>query len=127
MGRDERADMDIATQQVNERLAALPAAGTSVWLDQIKRSLLTTGEVRRLVEEESLRGVTSQPDDLQSGDPRLRRLRRAALRARSLRQGHAGGLRLARASEARVQTPASAGAKRGRTVRSRSWSPSLRL
>jgi hypothetical protein len=61
MGRDERADMDIATQQVNERLAALPAAGTSVWLDQIKRSLLTTGEVRRLVEEESLRGVTSNP------------------------------------------------------------------
>jgi hypothetical protein len=26
--------MDIATQQVNERLAALPAAGTAVWLDQ---------------------------------------------------------------------------------------------
>lgn len=51
----------MATQQVNERLAALTAAGTSVWLDQIKRSLLTTGELRRLVEEDSLRGVTSNP------------------------------------------------------------------
>ena len=51
----------MATQQVNERLAALTAAGTSVWLDQIKRSLITTGELRRLVEEESLRGVTSNP------------------------------------------------------------------
>jgi transaldolase/glucose-6-phosphate isomerase len=51
----------MATQQVNERLAALTAAGTSVWLDQIKRSLITTGELKRLVEEESLRGVTSNP------------------------------------------------------------------
>src|SRR5215207_5578579 len=51
----------MATQQVNERLAALTAAGTSVWLDQIKRSLIAGGELQRLVEEESLRGVTSNP------------------------------------------------------------------
>src|ERR671930_748230 len=51
----------MATQQVNECLAALTAAGTSVWLDQIKRSLITTGELQRLVEEDSLRGVTSNP------------------------------------------------------------------
>jgi transaldolase / glucose-6-phosphate isomerase len=51
----------MATQQVNERLAALVAAGTSVWLDQIKRSLITTGELQRLVEQDSLRGVTSNP------------------------------------------------------------------
>jgi transaldolase/glucose-6-phosphate isomerase len=51
----------MATQQVNERLAALTAAGTSIWLDQMKRSLITTGELRRLVEEDSLRGVTSNP------------------------------------------------------------------
>ena len=51
----------MATQQVNERLAALTAAGTSVWLDQIKRALITTGELQRLVEEDSLRGVTSNP------------------------------------------------------------------
>jgi transaldolase/glucose-6-phosphate isomerase len=51
----------MATQQVNERLAALTAAGTSIWLDQIKRSLMTTGELQRLVEEDSLRGMTSNP------------------------------------------------------------------
>jgi transaldolase/glucose-6-phosphate isomerase len=45
----------------NERLAALTAAGTSVWLDQIRRSLITSGEVERLERELSLRGVTSNP------------------------------------------------------------------
>jgi transaldolase len=47
--------------QVNERLAALTAAGTSVWLDQIRRSLITGGELERLMREDSLRGVTSNP------------------------------------------------------------------
>ena len=46
---------------VNERLAALTAAGTSVWLDQIRRSLIESGELERLVREDSLRGVTSNP------------------------------------------------------------------
>ncbi|HEU0023205.1 MAG TPA: bifunctional transaldolase/phosoglucose isomerase [Thermoleophilaceae bacterium] len=46
---------------VNQRLAALTAAGTSVWLDQIRRSLITSGELERLVREDSLRGVTSNP------------------------------------------------------------------
>jgi transaldolase/glucose-6-phosphate isomerase len=46
---------------VNERMAALTAAGTSVWLDQIRRSLTRGGELRRLVEEDSLRGETSNP------------------------------------------------------------------
>ncbi len=47
--------------QVNERLAALTAAGTSIWLDQISRGLVTSGELERLVRESSLRGVTSNP------------------------------------------------------------------
>src|SRR5215217_3167134 len=51
----------MATQQVNERLAALTAAGTSIWLDQIGRQIIESGELRRLVEEDSLRGVTSNP------------------------------------------------------------------
>jgi transaldolase/glucose-6-phosphate isomerase len=51
----------MATQQVNERLAAITAAGTSIWLDQIGRQLIESGELRRLVEEECLRGVTSNP------------------------------------------------------------------
>jgi transaldolase/glucose-6-phosphate isomerase len=46
---------------VNPRLAALTAAGTSPWLDQIRRSLTQGGELRRMIEEDSLRGETSNP------------------------------------------------------------------
>jgi transaldolase len=46
---------------VNERLARLTALGTSVWLDQIRRSLMRTGELRRLIVEDCLRGMTSNP------------------------------------------------------------------
>ena len=45
----------------SERLAALTAAGTSVWLDQIRRTMITSGELERLMREDSLRGVTSNP------------------------------------------------------------------
>ena len=48
-------------QRVNERLAAITEAGTSIWLDQVRRSLVETGELQRMVEEDSLRGVTSNP------------------------------------------------------------------
>src|SRR3954452_3046371 len=50
-----------ATSRTNERLAALTAAGTSVWLDQVRRSLTRGGELERLVREDSLRGETSNP------------------------------------------------------------------
>jgi transaldolase/glucose-6-phosphate isomerase len=46
---------------VNERLAALTAAGTSIWLDQLRRRMIEDGELARMVEEDSLRGVTSNP------------------------------------------------------------------
>src|SRR5882757_4567108 len=51
----------MATLQVNQRLAAITAAGTSIWLDEIRRGLIESGELRRLIEEDSLRGVTSNP------------------------------------------------------------------
>ena len=35
--------------------------GQSVWLDFIRRSLLTSGELDRLIKEDGLRGVTSNP------------------------------------------------------------------
>ena len=35
--------------------------GQSVWLDYIRRSLITGGELRRLLDEDGLRGVTSNP------------------------------------------------------------------
>ncbi len=53
--------MATTAPQVNERLAALTEAGVSVWLDQIRRSLIEGGELQRLVDENSLHGVTSNP------------------------------------------------------------------
>src|SRR6185437_2124413 len=52
--------MSTATE-VNPRLKRLTEAGVSVWLDQIRRSLIESGELERLVVEDSLRGVTSNP------------------------------------------------------------------
>jgi transaldolase/glucose-6-phosphate isomerase len=42
-------------------LRALSDYGQSVWLDYIRRSLLLSGELERLVEEDSVCGVTSNP------------------------------------------------------------------
>src|SRR5262249_39449876 len=42
-------------------LRALLVFGQSVWLDYIRRSLITSGELRRLIDEDGLRGVTSNP------------------------------------------------------------------
>ena len=42
-------------------LRALNEHGQSVWLDFIQRKLLTGGELKRLVEEDGLKGVTSNP------------------------------------------------------------------
>ena len=49
------------TTKVNPRLEKLTQAGVSVWLDQIRRSLVEGGELARMAEEESLRGVTANP------------------------------------------------------------------
>jgi transaldolase/glucose-6-phosphate isomerase len=46
---------------VNPRLKALTEAGVSIWLDQIRRSLVEGGELKRMVDEECLRGVTANP------------------------------------------------------------------
>jgi len=49
------------TAGVNERLSNLTEAGVSVWLDQIRRGMIESGELQRLRDEDSLRGVTSNP------------------------------------------------------------------
>src|SRR5437773_1590549 len=35
--------------------------GQSIWFDYIKSSLISSGELKRLVEEDGVRGVTSNP------------------------------------------------------------------
>jgi transaldolase / glucose-6-phosphate isomerase len=81
----------MSVTQVNERLAALTEAGTSVWLDQIRRSVIESGELQRMVEEDSLRGVTSNPTIFEKAilgspdyDTELESLAREGLSAREV-------------------------------------------
>src|SRR3954470_1947606 len=60
-GTSERSAATKSPADVNERLAALTEAGTSVWLDQIRRGMIESGELERLIREDSLRGMTSNP------------------------------------------------------------------
>ena len=46
--RERRSKMSIATE-VNQRLQRSPRPASSVWLDQIRRSLIESGELERLV------------------------------------------------------------------------------
>ncbi len=51
----------MATATTTTPLAALQALGQSVWLDDISRKMLDEGELRRLIEEDGLQGMTSNP------------------------------------------------------------------
>ena len=42
-------------------LLALSQRGQFVWLDHISRSLIVSGRLRRLIDEDGLGGVTSNP------------------------------------------------------------------
>ena len=42
-------------------LLKLHALGQSIWLDYIRRDLISSGELRRLIAEDGLRGITSNP------------------------------------------------------------------
>lgn len=44
---------------------AIVDEGQSLWLDYIRRSLMTSGELERLIEEDALRGLTSNPSIFQ--------------------------------------------------------------
>ena len=45
----------------NNPLKQLETFGQSIWLDYIRRDLIASGELRRLIEEDGLRGMTSNP------------------------------------------------------------------
>ncbi len=42
-------------------LKHLAMLGQSIWLDYIRRDLITSGKLRRLIDEDGLRGITSNP------------------------------------------------------------------
>ncbi len=48
-------------QASQNRVRQLQTFGQSVWLDYLRRSLFTSGEFRRLIDEDGLRGATSNP------------------------------------------------------------------
>jgi len=49
------------TSTAPNAIAALSASGQSVWYDNISRDLITSGELQRLIDEDDLRGITSNP------------------------------------------------------------------
>jgi transaldolase/glucose-6-phosphate isomerase len=51
----------LETAKATNPLKDLLNYGQSVWLDYIRRDLLTSGELKRLIEEDGLRGMTSNP------------------------------------------------------------------
>lgn len=42
-------------------LAELPKLGQSVWFDQMERKLVTTGKLQQMIDDDDLRGLTSNP------------------------------------------------------------------
>ncbi|MFN8061192.1 MAG: bifunctional transaldolase/phosoglucose isomerase [Vicinamibacterales bacterium] len=59
MAASNRSNADAAS--AGNPLKGLLDFGQSVWLDYIRRDLMTTGELARLVSEDGLRGMTSNP------------------------------------------------------------------
>jgi transaldolase len=51
----------LETAKATNPLTELLKFGQSVWLDYIRRDLMTSGELKRLIEEDGLRGMTSNP------------------------------------------------------------------
>ena len=51
----------LETAKATNPLKELLKFGQSVWLDYIRRDLLTGGELKRLIDEDGLRGMTSNP------------------------------------------------------------------
>ena len=48
-------------EKITNPLKSLNEYGQSVWLDYIRRNLITSGELKAFIEEDGLRGVTSNP------------------------------------------------------------------
>ncbi len=51
----------LETSKATNRLQALLSYGQSMWLDYIRRDLITSGSLKRMIDEDGLRGMTSNP------------------------------------------------------------------
>ena len=73
----------------NSRLHKLSEAGVSVWIDNLSRETVHDGELARLIEEDAVVGVTSNPSIFQKAlgtgeayDEQLKGARRRSTRPR---------------------------------------------
>ena len=57
----QRATVAIRIERIMNPLRALNQYGQSVWLDSISRGLIKGGGLQRLIDEDGLTGVTSNP------------------------------------------------------------------
>jgi transaldolase / glucose-6-phosphate isomerase len=57
----EKNFMEATTKTQENPLLKLAEYGQSPWLDYIRRDLFTTGELQRLIDEDGLKGMTSNP------------------------------------------------------------------
>src|SRR5437879_6077976 len=51
----------LETAKATNPLQALLTYGQSMWLDYIRRDLITSGKLKKMIEEDGLRGMTSNP------------------------------------------------------------------
>src|ERR1700681_4320866 len=51
----------LETSKATNPLHALLSYGQSMWLDYIRRDLITSGSLKRMIDEDGLRGMTSNP------------------------------------------------------------------
>jgi transaldolase len=51
---------DLGERRTNP-LTQLPAYGQSIWMDDLSRHIVKTGELKRLVDEDGVTGLTSNP------------------------------------------------------------------
>ena len=51
----------LETAKATNPLLALLSCGQSMWLDYIRRDLITSGQLKTMIEEDGLRGMTSNP------------------------------------------------------------------
>ena len=51
----------LETSRATNRLKALLDFGQSLWLDYIRRDLITSGSLKKMIEDDGLRGMTSNP------------------------------------------------------------------
>lgn len=71
-------------------LLTIQSFGQSIWLDSLSRDMLRTGELQRLIEEDGLRGVTSNPaifdESIAGSDDYDEAIRASALEGKSIEE-----------------------------------------